>query len=798
MIWGRCCVQIIRLVSDFSKNYANSRSRGITFAECKIYSAKQAAVAHSIVSKKMSSTSSDMGNKQNKHLNKLALEKSPYLLQHATNPVDWYPWGEEALEKARREDKLIFLSVGYSTCHWCHVMEKESFENPEVAKIMNRYFVNIKVDREERPDIDRVYMTFIQSISGHGGWPMSVFLTPDLTPITGGTYFPPVDKYGQPGFSRILESIATKWIESKQDLLKSGSKILQVLKKSVESKDPEEASVPSVDCANTCVKQLINGFEPSFGGFSRAPKFPQPVNFNLLFLMYARDPTGETGKQCLNMCVHTLTKMANGGIHDHVGQGFSRYSVDGKWHVPHFEKMLYDQGQLLRSYSEAYLASKDPLFAEIVNDIVTYVARDLRHPEGGFYSAEDADSFPSFEDTEKKEGAFYVWRYEDVESLLDKVISEKEGLTLSDLFCYHFNVKPEGNVQRQQDPHGELMNQNVLIAFGSIAETAEHFKLSIDSVKAHLEKSISILFEERNKRPRPHLDDKIVTAWNGLVISGLSHAASALDNPKYTKFAEDAARFIERYLYNKDDKVLLRSCYRGDSDQILQTSVPIKGFQVDYAFAIRGLLDLYEVSFNAHWLEFAEELQDIQDSLFWDDKSGGYFSTTTDDRSVILRLKDDQDGAEPSGNSVACGNLVRLASYLDRTDLSSKAEKLLSSMQEILIQFPVACPELVTALVTLIDSTTQVYIIGKKDTDDTKQLLKVLQSKLVPGKIVMLADGVNQDNVLYKKNEVIGKMKQQNGRATAYVCHHHICSLPVTDPKDLESLLDKKSIEAMH
>ncbi|KAJ8681540.1 hypothetical protein QAD02_017332 [Eretmocerus hayati] len=791
MILGRCSLQAIKLASDISKNYVNSRGRGISLIECNTNS-KKASPVHQIFSKKMASTSSASGDEHLQCKNKLALEKSPYLLQHATNPVDWYPWGEEALEKARREDKLIFLSVGYSTCHWCHVMEKESFENPDVAKVMNEYFVNIKVDREERPDIDRVYMTFIQSISGHGGWPMSVFLTPDLTPVTGGTYFPPTDRYGQPGFRKILESIGSKWKDNKQEFLDSGANILKILKKSVATKSRAKNEIPSADCADTCVKQLINGYESKFGGFSSAPKFPQPVNFNLLFLMYSRNPTSDVGKQSLKMCMHTLSKMANGGIHDHVGQGFSRYSVDGKWHVPHFEKMLYDQAQLMRSFAEAYLASKDEFFADITNDIATYVVRDLRHPEGAFYSAEDADSLPSYDDIEKREGAFYVWTHDEIEFLLDRVIQETEGIRASDLFCFHFSVKPEGNVQRQQDPHGELSGKNVLIIFGSAAETAAHFNISEDLVKSSIQESLKILFEERNKRPRPHLDDKIVTAWNGLMISGLSQAAGALDNSLYTEYAEAAARFIEKYLYDHENQILLRSCYRGEANQIVQGSAPIRGFQVDYAFVIRGLLDLYEVSLDSHWLEFAEKLQNIQDRLFWDDESSGYYSTTKEDVSVILRIKDDQDGAEPSGNSVACGNLVRLASYLNRPEFSEKAVQLLNFMEKTLINLPVACPELVTALVTLTDSITQVYIVGNKGSEDTKKLLKVVRSTLLPGRVIMLADGNDPDNILYRSNNVIGKMKQHNGRATAYVCHHRVCSLPVTDPEQLMELLIKK------
>ncbi|XP_034940180.1 spermatogenesis-associated protein 20 isoform X2 [Chelonus insularis] len=796
MILGRCSFfSAIRCLSETSK-FCNTSYKGFILPETlsQVNKLPSGRFGHTIlkINIKMASTSQGGTDKPFKS-NKLALEKSPYLLQHAHNPVDWYPWGEEALEKAKREDKLIFLSVGYSTCHWCHVMEKESFENPEIAKIMNRYFVNIKVDREERPDIDKIYMTFIQSISGHGGWPMSVFLTPNLTPIMGGTYFPPIDRYGQPGFEKILLSIAHKWLENKQDLIKSGSKILEVLKMATENNNQLEKIPPSEDCGKKCVQQLIRSYDREFGGFSDAPKFPQPVNLNILFHMYARDPKSELSQECLSMCLHTLKKMADGGIHDHIGQGFSRYSVDGKWHVPHFEKMLYDQGQLLRSYSSAFVVTKDPFFANIVDDIVSYVTRDLRHKEGGYYSAEDADSFPTTDAAAKKEGAFYVWTAQEIDELLGKSVPGRDDLTLSDIFSYHFNVKTDGNIAKRQDPHGELTGQNVLIIYGSLRDTADKFNCTIEETEKYLAEAKKVLFEARSRRPRPHLDDKIVAAWNGLMISGLSHAGIATKNKQYIQYAKDAANFIKKYLFDKENQILLRSCYRGEGDQITQPSVPIPGFHSDYAFVIQGILDLYEASLDSHWLEFAEQLQDIQNKLFWDDKDGAYFVTTNNDKNIILRLKDEHDGAEPSGNSVACSNLLRLAACMDRIDYNEKVVELLSFFNETLTRIPIAVPELVCALLHYWDATTQIFIAGKKDAKDTEELLDIIRDRLIPAKLVLLTDPEDRDSLLFQRNEVISKMKTQNGRATAYVCRHRTCSLPVVEPRQLAELIDEQT-----
>ncbi|KAJ9586527.1 hypothetical protein L9F63_019824, partial [Diploptera punctata] len=573
-----------------------------------------------------------------KHQNRLVYEKSPYLLQHASNPVEWYPWGEEAFEMAKREDKLIFLSVGYSTCHWCHVMERESFENEEIAKVMNEHFVNIKVDREERPDVDKMYMSFVQAASGHGGWPMSVFLTPDLQPISGGTYFPPEDRWPRPGFL-----YGGTFSDNRQKFSESGNKIVEVLKRTSvldAAASGKHINVPGEECWKKCIEQLSQSYEPQFGGFGESPKFPQPVNLNFLFHVHSREPNSEAGSRALDMCIYTLKMMAKGGIHDHVAQGFARYSTDERWHVPHFEKMLYDQAQLAVAYSSAYVATKDPFFADVVRDILTYVSRDLSDKSGGFYSAEDADSYPTHGASHKKEGAFCVWTYNEVTSLLNKPVDGNNDTSLATVLSTHYDIKPQGNVNPYQDPHDELKNQNVLIALGSEEETANKLKLDLATVQTALKEGREILYEARQKRPRPHLDDKMLTSLQCLMISGFAKAGQALQEEVYIQRAIIAANFIKKHLYNPTAETLLRSCYKGTDGNIAQIGLPIQGFLDDYAFLIRGLLDLYESCFDSSWLEWAEVLQDQQDRLFWDDEGAAYFTSSASDTSILIRLKE--------------------------------------------------------------------------------------------------------------------------------------------------------------
>src|SRR5437870_10474841 len=496
---------------------------------------------------------------RSEHTNRLAHEKSPYLLQHAHNPVDWYPWGEEAFAKAHRENKPIFLSVGYSTCHWCHVMAHESFENEEVAAIMNREFVNIKVDREERPDVDRVYMTFVQATTGGGGWPMSVWLTPDLKPFVGGTYFPPEDRYGQPGFKKVLERVATAWKENHDNIAEQSGQIVAALRES-QSGGTGEGKIDAA-ILEAAYKQLDRSYDPKEGGFGNAPKFPRPVALNFLTRFYARDPTSDAGKQALEMALFTLRKMAAGGMHDHIGGGFHRYSVDRYWHVPHFEKMLYDQAQLAVAYLDAFQITRDRQYEAVACDILDYVARDMTSKEGGFFSAEDADSLegaallapspsPKGDDnappSKTKEGAFYIWTGKEI----DAALGDAAGT-----FDFHYGVQAHGNAPEGSDPHDEFRGKNILIERHSISETAERFKKRDEDISKSLARSREKLFTVRSKRPRPHLDDKIIAAWNGLTISAFARAAQVFDDARYLEIAARAAKFLQTNLYDSSRKI---------------------------------------------------------------------------------------------------------------------------------------------------------------------------------------------------------------------------------------------------
>jgi len=705
------------------------------------------------------------------HTNRLAREKSPYLLQHAHNPVDWYPWGEEAFAKARRENKPIFLSIGYSTCHWCHVMAHESFENEETAAIMNREFVNIKVDREERPDVDRVYMTFVQATTGGGGWPMSVWLTPDLKPFVGGTYFPPVDRYGQPGFTKVLERIAAAWKQDHEKIAEQGSKIVEALRES-QNAQPEAAAKIDYQLFQTAYEQFSRSFDDKEGGFGTAPKFPRPVSLNFLTRFYNRDPKSESGKHGLEMDLVTLRKMAAGGMHDHLGGGFHRYSVDRYWHVPHFEKMLYDQAQLASAYVDAFQITRDPQYADVARDILDYVARDMTSKDGGFFSAEDADSLFEHGKPEHGEGAFYVWTEKQVDAALGDD---------SSAFKFHYGIQLQGNAPEGSDPQDEFRGKNILIGRHTIAETAKHFKKSEDEARQSLARSGEKLLSIRNKRPRPHLDDKIIAAWNGLMISAYARAAQILDEPRYLESATRAAKFLRSNLYDEKSKLLFRNYRESRSD--------IEGFADDYAFVIQGALDLYEASFEIEWLKFAIELQETQDRLFFDEKAGGYFSTSGKDKSVVLRMKDDNDSAEPAASSIAALNLLRLAQFRDDKKLDERARKTIDAFAPTLSHFASAMPQMLVAVDYSLSKPRQIVIAGKIDNDVTKALLAEVRRHFLPKKILILADGGEGQKFFSEKNEAIPAMSLIDGKSAAYVCENFTCKAPVTDPKALGNLL---------
>jgi uncharacterized protein YyaL (SSP411 family) len=731
--------------------------------------------------------------------NRLTREKSPYLLQHAHNPVDWFPWGEEAFAKARSENKPIFLSIGYSTCHWCHVMAHESFESAEVAAVMNREFVNIKVDREERPDVDRVYMTFVQATTGGGGWPMSVWLTPELKPFVGGTYFPPEDRHGQPGFNKVLERIAAAWKQDHEKIAEQGTKIIAALAEAaLGSGEATELGAATLDAA---YQQIARSYDAHEGGFGTSPKFPRPVTLNFLFRIYARDalkegrgfrqaadkesiggsagappsPAATRGKHALEMNLFTLRKMAAGGIHDHLGGGFHRYSVDGFWHVPHFEKMLYDQAQLAVAYLEAFQITHEPIFEGVARDILDYVRRDMTAKEGGFFSAEDADSvIPGTATSQKSEGAFYIWSKEE----LDAALGSWAGI-----FNYHYGVKPEGNVPPVADPHAEFTAKNILIELQTVAETAKHFHKEEAEAKELLAKSRATLLALRAIRPRPHLDDKIITAWNGLMISAYARGAQVLDDSDYLEAATRAAMFIRKELYDAARKVLVRNYREGRSE--------VEGFADDYAFLIQGLLDLYEASFDVSWLQFAIELQETQDRLFFDQERGGYFSGTGQDASILLRMKEDNDSAEPAASSVAALNLLRLAQFRNEKRWYEQAEKTIDAFSPQIGHFASAMPQMLVALGLSLSKPWQIVIAGKVDAKETRALLKEIHQHFLPNKILLLADSGAGRKYLEEKLEALRAMKPVDKKPTAYVCENFACQAPVTDPAELRKILAK-------
>src|SRR5246500_4598511 len=721
------------------------------------------------------------------HTNLLAEEKSPYLLQHAHNPVDWYPWGEEAFDKARRENKPIFLSVGYSTCHWCHVMAHESFENEEVAAIMNREFVNIKVDREERPDVDRVFMTFVQATTGGGGWPMSVWLTPDLKPFVGGTYFPPEDRYGQPGFKKVLERVATAWKENHDKIVEQGAQIVAALRESQAAATAD--SKIDVGILEAAYKQLDRSYDPREGGFSIAPKFPRPVTLNFLTRFYVRDPKSDAGKQALEMVLFTLRKMAAGGMHDHVGGGFHRYSVDRYWHVPHFEKMLYDQAQLAVAYLDAFQITKDKQYELVTRDILDYVARDMTSKEGGFFSAEDADSpvpVAAVPDGRSKsdvgaqraplqktaEGAFYIWTKKEIDDALGAD---------AEIFDFHHGVQAHGNAPEGSDPHDEFREKNILIERHTITETARHFKKSEAEIAKVLAQSRQKLFAIRAQRPRPHLDDKIIAAWNGLLISAFARAAQVLDDAHYLELAMRSENFVGTKFYNPSGRILYRSYREGRSN--------VEGFADDYAMVIQGLLDLYEASFDVECLKFAIQLQEIQDRLFFDEKNGGYFSNSGRDTSVFVRMKDDNDGAEPAASSIAALNLLRLSQIYDDPKIAGRARKTIDAFTTILSQFPSGMPQMLVAVENSLGKPRQIVIAGNKNSLATKALLKEVHLHFLPNAIVLLADANEGQKYLGERNQSIRAMSLVEGKPVAYVCENFTCKAPVTDLKQLSDLL---------
>ncbi|HLH20773.1 MAG TPA: thioredoxin domain-containing protein [Bryobacteraceae bacterium] len=699
-------------------------------------------------------------------MNRLAGEQSPYLLQHAHNPVDWYPWGEAAFEKARRENKPIFLSIGYSTCHWCHVMERESFENGRIAELLNRDYVPIKVDREERPDVDRIYMTFVQASTGSGGWPMSVWLTPELQPFFGGTYFPPDNRFGQPGFASILGQIAEAWRESRGQIEQSARDVVAQLRQQT-AVEPGRAGAIDTGLLDSGFFVFRRTFDSHNGGFGGAPKFPRPAVFDFLLRYHARTKN----REALEMVLLTLRKMAEGGMHDQLGGGFHRYSVDERWFVPHFEKMLYDQAQLAISYIEAFQITQDAQYATVARRIFDYVLRDMTGPEGGFYSAEDADSVINPEEPEVKgEGAFYIWSAEEIRSLLPE--------PLAGWFCYRYGVADGGNVVN--DPHGEFQNRNILYQAVSVADTAMQFRQIEETVAEGLRKAEAILLEARGRRVRPHLDDKVLTAWNGLMISAFAVGGAALGEERYAAAARRAAEFLIGRMYDRQTGVLLRRYRAGNA--------AIAGFLDDYAMLAQALLDLYETQFDLRHLDLALELTDRLRERFEDRKDGGFFTTADGDSTLVMRIKDDYDGAEPAGNSIALRNLLRLARFTGRADLRESAERLLAAFAPRLGVAPVALPEMLAACEFHLSPPREIVFAGERGRPDLQALAAALYGRFLPNRIVLLADGASR-HALARWNPAIESMRELDGRATAYVCSNYACQLPVNEVAGFLQLL---------
>ena len=672
--------------------------------------------------------------------NRLAREKSPYLLQHAHNPVDWYPWGGEAFEKAAREDKPVFLSVGYSTCHWCHVMERESFEDPAVARILNEFFVPVKVDREERPDVDRIYMLFVQASTGSGGWPMSVWLTPERKPFYGGTYFPPDNRYGRPGFGAILESLARAWREDRARIEDSGAQVVEQLRHySVLSGD---AAFTGDEIAGATFQAFRRSFDRRLGGFGGPPKFPRPSIHNFLLRYYVET----RNQEALDMVLLTLREMAKGGMHDHLGGGFHRYSVDERWFVPHFEKMLYDQAQLAVSYLEAFQITGDGALAETARGIFEYVLRDLAHPEGGFYSAEDADSASDpARPREKSEGAFYIWSHAEILAAL--------GPHDGQVFCRRYGVEERGNVS--EDPHGEFIGRNILYEAQAVSEQDAEV----------LAKARGVLLRLREQRPRPHLDDKLLTGWNALMIQALAKGAQILEEPRYQEAAQRALDFIRRNLWREADSTLLRRYCRGEAG--------IDGFLDDYALLAVALLDMYETSFKASYLAWAARLAERAMELFEDPREGGFFSTPAEQPDLVLRLKDDYDGAEPSGNSVMALALLRLARLTGRGDFHASAERTLRAFAPGLRTAGTALPQMLVASLLAQARPIEIVLAGPGD----PAMLAAVRGRFLPNAIVMRGE------------DAPAPMPAVEGRPTAYVCENYACQLPVTSAAALADLL---------
>jgi len=678
---------------------------------------------------------------KDKAANRLIHEKSPYLLQHAYNPVDWYPWGQEAFEKAKQEDKPVFLSIGYSTCHWCHVMERESFEDKEVAEILNKNYIAIKVDREERPDIDHIYMNVCQALTGSGGWPLTIIMTPEKAPFFAGTYFPKRARMGYPGVIELLEKINEAWNTEREKLLEASENILEHIRSDSAADSAVELDI---ETAGKAFKGLERSFDSEYGGFGRAPKFPTPHNlrFLLRYWKVTNDP------KALQMVEKTLISMYRGGIYDHVGYGFSRYSTDRIWLVPHFEKMLYDNAGLAAAYLEAYQATGKEQYGEVARQIFEYVLRDMTSPEGAFYSAEDADS-------EGVEGKYYVWSPKEITNILGEDAAVE--------FNGYYGLSDDGNFEGKNIPN--LLHNKA--AFENIRK---------NPLEGHREK----VFEAREKRIHPYKDDKVLTAWNGLMIAALSIGARVLDNMEYAVAAERAVRFIGSKLIREDGRLLAR--YR-------EGEAAYPGYLDDYAFLVWGLIELYEATFRAEYLKLAADLNRDMLKYFYDDEKGGLFLYGSDSEQLIVRPKDVYDGAMPSGNSVAAMNFLRLGRLTGDTDLEDKAYKQLEAFGSIIKGHPMGYADMLSALLFINSKASEIVIVGNREDENAKRMIKSVNSHFNPFTVVLFKDNENEEEGITSIAPYTEAQGMVDNKTTAYVCENFACRAPITDLQEFENVL---------
>jgi uncharacterized protein YyaL (SSP411 family) len=692
--------------------------------------------------KTKSAVSTNSPTSTHAHTNRLAREKSPYLLQHAHNPVDWFAWGDEAFAKARSENKPIFLSIGYSTCHWCHVMERESFENEIVAKYLNEHFVNIKVDREERPDVDKIYMTAAQAMSGQGGWPLNCFLTPDLKPFFAGTYFPPEAKYGRPSFLQLLQQISQVWQTRRGDVITSAEDMHRKLDSFTLQKTNVNVILSPAILYNAA-SQFKAEYDPVNGGFGDAPKFPRPSQ--PLFLL--RQGVRLHDDEAIKMVLHTCDKMASGGIHDQLGGGFARYSVDAEWLVPHFEKMLYDNAQLVNLYLDAFLVSGEKKYSDVARDIIAYVLGDMTNADGGFFSAEDADS-------EGKEGKFYCW----TKTELSKLLTVEEF----NVVVRYFGITEQGNFVDHSDPN-PLPNQNVLSIVNPDLSEADKLLLASAKIK---------MFGARAKRIRPHLDDKILASWNGMMFGAIARAYAILGEEKYRAAAEKNLAFLQNKLWDAKTKTLYHRWRDGERDSVQLLDA--------YSDLLAGVIYLYEATLDPKHLDFAIALAETMLAKFYDAKEGGFYQSAADSKDLILRVKEDYDGAEPSGNSVATLALLKLGAITDRVEFKTAAGKTLRLLADRLQKLPQAVPCALFALDFYLEEPKRAVVAGYANEAVTESLLRAIHSVYQPNKVVLGEAGAV---------EPFAKTLPTKDAPIVFLCIGTACQPPTRDPQKLKQLL---------